>query len=84
MTMLLLDVEWWGWPGEGEGKLLFVCIEPTESLNVLLDDILIEKDSLLERNCSSEDDKDGTKVATDMPMGYGATGMSESEDAEGL
>lgn len=63
-----------------------MCIEPTESLNVLLDDILVEKDSLLERNsdCNSEDDKDGAKVATDMPMGYGATGMSESEDAEGL
>ena len=33
--------------------------------------------------CASEDD-DGARVVGDDPIGYGATGMSDSDDADGL
>jgi len=62
-------------------------MDPIKPLGMLsVDGILTEKESLLEMKSgrSSEDDEDGAKVATERPTGYGATGMSASEEAEGL
>lgn len=50
--------------------------------------ILVEKDSLIDPAAnsgrSSEDDDDGAKVPIVDPTGKGATGISASEEADGL
>lgn len=52
------------------------------------EDILAEVDSLLDPEVSSgrnsEEDDDGARVPIEDPTGYGATGISVREDADGL
>lgn len=52
------------------------------------EDILVELDSLLDPEIrsgrNSEDDDDGARVPIEEPTGYGETGISAREDADGL
>ena len=85
--MLLLPLGPENWMGEWLAKPLSENIDPIKPLGMLsVDGILAEKESLLEMKSgrSSEDDEDGAKVATEKPTGYGATGMSAREEADGL
>lgn len=68
---------------------LFEKVEPTEALDVLIDeDIRVETESVLDPDMSSgrksEDEDDGARVPIDDPTGYGATGISAREEADGL
>lgn len=68
---------------------LFERIEPTDPLDMLTDeDIRVETESLLDPEISSgrksEDADDGARVPIEDPTGYGATGISAREDADGL
>lgn len=53
-----------------------------------MDDIWVEKASWLDPEVrfglKSEDEDDGAKVPIEDPTGKGATGISASEDADGL
>lgn len=53
--------------------------EPTDSDGFSEDAVTVVKNS----GRRSEDEEDETKVGMEYPIGQGATGMSESEDAEG-
>lgn len=68
--------------------MLFEKLEPTEPLDMLMEDILVERPSLFDAERSSglnsDEEDDGAKVPIEVPTGYGATGISASEDADGL
>jgi len=68
---------------EPETGMLLDKLEPGEPLG-----ILVETPSLLAAEARSglrlDEEDDGARVAADKPTGYGATGMSASEDADGL
>lgn len=56
-------------------------------LDMLTEDDKVEPESLLALTSarkSEDDDDDGARVPMDDPTGYGATGISEREDVEGL
>lgn len=77
------------WMLEWETGPLCEYIEPTEAPVLLIDDIWGDGESPLYPAITSglksdDDDDDGAKVAILDPTGYGATGISVREDADGL
>lgn len=78
-----------GWILDWETGPTVDKVRPTDAVDVLVDDdILDEADSMLDPEASSgrnsDDEDDGARVAMEEPTGYGATGISASEEADGL
>lgn len=67
---------------------LFDNTEPPEPFDILAEVEKVEARSLLDPEITSvrksEDEEDGARVPMEDPTGYGATGISEREDVEGL
>lgn len=64
-------------------------VKPTDAVDELIDeDILDDADSLPDPEASSgrnsDDEDEGASVPIDEPTGYGATGISAKEEADGL
>lgn len=67
---------------------LFDNTDPPDPLDMLTEVDKMAEESLLGPEIvtsarKSEDEDDGARVAMEDPTGYGETGMSEREDAEG-
>lgn len=78
-----------GWVLDWETGPAVDKVKPTDPVNVLIDEGTLDgTDSLLDPEVSSgrnsDDEDDGASIPIDEPTGYGATGMSAREEADGL
>lgn len=72
-------------PVESETGMLWDKLELAEPLGMLVERPRPSmSDVEISSGLNSDEDDDGARVTFDEPTGYGATGMSASEDADGL
>lgn len=70
-------------PVDSESGMLLDKLDPPEPLGILVDRPSLFGTEIIS-DLNSDEDDDGARVAIEKPTGYGATGMSAREDADGL